>query len=75
MFYAQHSIQMEDFCKMGIKECKILWGRNNTCKIGQSLDGRFMPLDEMPELPHPDCAGEQGCSCVVTAVIPELGRR
>ncbi|KPA23378.1 hypothetical protein shim_03110 [Shimia sp. SK013] len=73
LFFARNKLQVDQAKRLsqGYRfEVLKVKDRNSTCLACRSDDGHLYDLDNVPELPHPDCNCEVGCRCNAVLVPP-----
>ena len=70
--YVRIERQLADYRKMEfIKHLRISGGNpEKSCDVCKALLGRVWVIDEVPELPHPQCTSDSGCHCFLNPVLP-----
>jgi hypothetical protein len=48
-------------------------GDIDSCELCQSLNGKVIDIDKVPELPMPGCTSDTGCKCNIQSVFEETG--
>jgi hypothetical protein len=62
--------QLADYRKMKIKNVRFENGNPKVCDVCKALVGTIFLIDEVPELPHPQCKSPSGCLCYLSPVLP-----
>lgn len=71
-FATHHSFEISHALQLGVKRFKVCGGGNvnskpdaveNSCAFCRSLNGTICDIDDVPELPHPNCTHLYGCRC------------
>jgi hypothetical protein len=66
-FHANHQRRLADY-RGHVKTVQILGANDRlTCPACKKLANRKYRLDDVPELPCPDCTSEMGCRCMIVA--------
>jgi hypothetical protein len=68
VFYAQRREMLEKYRREGIEYVEV-FSAPDSCESCKNLAGKHYKLDEVPELPNPNCTHEMGCRCLFFAVV------
>jgi hypothetical protein len=64
----QYNRNLASWLRGGVKRVKILGSNSDdSCEACKALWNRVWPLEQAPELPHPQCTFECGCRCCAVA--------
>jgi hypothetical protein len=67
-FQAVHRASLEQYHNEGLKHVEVL-PASDSCESCKKLAHKHYKLDEVPELPNPNCTHKMGCRCTYLPVI------
>ena len=62
LFFAQSRAALEGYRSSGVVNYVVVLGSGDSCDACKKIIGNYS-LDDVPELPHPECTHAMGCRC------------
>lgn len=69
LFHATHKTSLEQYRKSGVVKFVEILAAQDSCDECKIYTKKKYKLNEVPELPHENCAHEKGCRCTLIPVV------
>lgn len=69
LFAGDHQAKLEQYRNSGCARVEVSGCGEDSCPVCKKMNGKKYRVNQVPELPHPECTHEMGCRCMLLPVI------